>query len=681
MRFEGRSRRAGGLRCVLAIARIAERILHRNKTEGRIRSAENRHTKSIPPYVVLIVQMRGSIMVRMIIRTLCALFVLATALPARAAGKVDFTAKAPIIVESGRPFPVEFALNAKPDADTFEAPDFKGFDVVAGPTESTGRSVQFINGSMSSSYNYTITYVLLPQQAGNFTVGEARISSDGVRYATQPLAIEVRDGAGGTAPQGSAHRNDATGDGGAEGQAQGRIAKDDLLLRISLSRTTVYKGEPIRAVIRLYRRDVPIASFEGAAFPSFNGFWAQEINTDNAPWQREVLQGKVYETIAIREYLLYPQQAGTLTIEPAEVTVVAQIVVQNGRNRDPFFGGIPDVYNVRRKLTTPRIQVKVLDLPAGAPESFTGAVGRFTMTETEPSPELAANSSATYTVRIAGTGNLPFVQAPKLTLPASFEQYTVKTTESIRTTASGTSGYRQFEYPFIARAEGEYRIEPVEFTYFDPGRMQYETLQTKPLTLTVTPDASGNGGEARVVKGLSKEDVKLLGEDIRFIKLGRADLSTRRSPLLFSTLYFAMLGVAAILFAAAFVLLRKRIRDNRNAALVRGRRANKVAVQRFRVAKRYMAEQNQHAFYEEMLRALWGYMSDRFNIPVANLTKENVREELHKRGVAAEDTQLFSGIITRCDEAQYSPFSSARMNDVYTEAVDLLSRIESVIKR
>lgn len=618
---------------------------------------------------------------RLIRRTLCALLALAAVLPVRADEKVAFTAKAPIIVGLGRPFPVEFSLNAKPDADSFSPPDFKGFDVVAGPTESTGRSVQFINGSMTSSYNYTITYVLLPQQAGNYVIGEAGIASDGVRYATRPLAVEVKDEAAAPAPQGTPRKGDAADDAGAERQAQGQIAKDDLLLRISLSRTTVYKGEPIRAVIRLYRREVPIASFEGASFPSFNGFWAQEINTDNAAWEREVLGGKVYEAIPVREYLLYPQQAGTLTIEPAEVTVVAQVVVQNGRNRDPFFGGMPDIYNVRRKLTTPRMQVKVLDLPAGAPESFTGAVGRFTMTETEPSAALAANSSATYTVRIAGTGNLPFVQAPKLTLPASFEQYTVKTTESIRTTAAGTSGYRQFEYPFIARAEGEYRIEPIEFTYFDPGRMQYETLRTKPLTLTVTPDASGNGGEARVVKGLSKEDVKLLGEDIRFIKLGRADLSTRRSPLLFGALYFILLGALLVLFAAAYALMRKRIRERRNVALVRGKRANKVAVQRFRAAKRSMIEQNQHAFYEEMLRALWGYMSDRFNIPVANLTKENVREELQKRGVAAEDTQLFSAIITRCDEAQYSPFSSARMNDVYTEAVDLLSRIESVIKR
>ena len=257
-------------------------------------------------------------------------------------------------------------------------------------------------------------------------------------------------------------------------------------------------------------------------------------------------------------------------------------------------------------------------------------------------------------MKISGTGNLTFVQAPKLPLPTSFEQYNVKTTESINTSASGISGYRQFEYPFIARAEGAYDLEPIEFTYFDPQRVQYVTLKSKPLTLEITPDARG-GGDAVVMqgRGMSKEEVKMLGQDIRFIKLGGAQLRSER----------------------------KQIRESQNVALVRGKRANKVAVQRFRAAKRYMEEQNRHAFYEEMLRALWGYMSDKFNIPVANLTKENVREELHKRGVSSEDSQRFTDIITRCDEAQYSPVESARMNDVYSEGVNLISRIESVIKR
>ena len=610
--------------------------------------------------------------------SLTALFVLAI-FSASAAEKVTCEASSPLTVAVGEAFRVEFALNAYPDKGTFKAPSFDGFDVIAGPAESSGQSIQIVNGAMTKSINYTITYVLLPQAAGNVTVGAAEVTVDGTVYRSNALPIEIVNegkspGAGGTQ---SRPREDSSPD----VTAQNQIAKDDILLRAVVSRTSVYKGEPLRVTFKLYER-VPVVGYNDVKFPSFNGFWAQELNTDNARRQRETFNGKVYETLVAKEYLLYPQQAGTLVIEPAELTAVAQVVVPGRRNVDPFFGGGPDFVNVPRKVQSPRINIAVKPLPAGAPASFSGAVGSFTMDAVLPQERLAANSAATYTVKISGTGNLTFVQAPKLTLPASFEQYNVKTTESINTSAAGISGYRQFEYPFIARAEGTYEVEPVEFSYFDPSRMQYMTLKSKALELEITPDAKG-GGDALVVqgRGMSKEEVKLLGQDIRFIKLGSPQLRSVREPFLFSAAYWVLFFGILILFAMVYVALRRQIRESQNVALLRGKRANKVAVQRFRAAKRYMEEQNRHAFYEEMLRALWGYMSDKFNIPVANLTKENVREELHKRGVSSEDSQRFTDIITRCDEAQYSPVESARMGDVYSEGVNLISRIESVIKR
>lgn len=594
------------------------------------------------------------------------------------ADEVTFSANAPMIVSQGESFRVEFALNAKPDDDSFRAPDFTNFDVLAGPAISQGQSIQIINGSMTKNVNYTITYVLLPQKMGNFTIGVSSISVDKKNYATKALPIEVTDqpagGNTGRGPIGS--NNPRTAD--SNEQAQGQVGKDDIQLRLSVSKQSVFKGEPLLATFKLYRR-VTIVGYEEIKFPSFNGFWAQDIDISNAQWQRETLNGKVYESTVVKECLLYPQQAGTLTIEPATITAIAQIVVQNGRNADPFFGGGHEVYNLRRKLQTPRTNITVQELPAGAPASFTGAVGKFTMEASLSSNQLAANSAGTYTIKINGSGNLPFIQAPKLTLPTSFEQYTVKTTESIKTTSTGTTGYRQFEYPFIARADGPFRIDSVLFSYFNPDRQQYITLSSQSFPLEITPDAGG--GENPMVKGLSKEDVQMLGEDIRFIHLGRAGLCAQREPFLFSGLYFGVLGAILLLFAGAYVALRKQIRDSQNAALIRGRRANKVAIQRFKTAKTYMQAQQQHAFYEEMLRALWGYMSDKFNIPVANLTKENVREELYKRGATQNDAQLFSELITRCDEAQYSPVASARMSDVYREALELISRIESIIKR
>lgn len=598
---------------------------------------------------------------------------------------VTFKANAPMIVPMGEAFRVEFSLDAMPDDNTFEAPSFEGFDVLAGPTVSRGQSVQIVNGSMTKRVEYTITYVLLPRQAGNATVGAASIQVDKRSYSTRALPIEVVDeGAAGGKGQPAVSGSSGAQGGAAAGTdaqtaAQGQVGRDDILLRLSVSRQVVFKGEPLRATFKLYRR-VPIVGYENIKFPSFNGFWAQELNVGNAAWQRETLGGKVYESVVVREYLLYPQQAGTLTVEPADITAIAQVVVQSSRNVDPFFGGGHEVYDVRPARADAARQHHGQGAAGGCPVQLFGCRG--TLHDGGDASAGAAGGQLLGHVHGAHRrhGNLPFVQAPKLTLPASFEQYDVKTTESIKTTAAGTSGYRQFEYPFIPRAEGSYRIEPVEFTYFDPGQMRYVTLASGETTLEVTPDANGPN-ESYVVKGLTKEDVRMLGQDIRFIKLGRAQLRAVAGPFLFSGAYFILLGGILVLFVLIYAALRKQIRDSQNMALVRGRRANKVAVQRFRTARRYMTEQNRQAFYEEMLRALWGYMSDKFNIPVANLTKENVREELLRRGVATEEAQRFSSIITRCEEAQYSPVASARMSDIYREGLDLVSSVESVIKR
>lgn len=600
-----------------------------------------------------------------------------TALLAAGAARADeasFEINTPLIVTAGEMFRVEFVLEGKADDDSFRAPSFDGLDVLAGPTVSTGYQITNINGTSSHKTTLTITYVVMARNAGTVTIGAASIDVKGRTYTTKATPVEVvaesaddrRDGEERAAEQGNAVRN--------------KVAQDDILLRLNLSRANVYKGEPIRASLTLYTR-VGIAGFENVKLPSFNGFWSQELPTDNYTTHRQTLDGKVYDTRIIKEYLLYPQQTGTLTIDPAEMTAVAQVVVRNNNNFDPFFGSGADVYNVQRKLSTGRTEVTVKELPAGAPASFNGAVGSFTLSGEQPPADLRANSAATYTVKISGTGNLTFLQAPALDMPSSFEMYDVRTTEALRTTTAGTTGYRQFEYPFIARAEGEYDIAPVEFSYFSPEKNDYVTLATRPMTLHVEPDASGGSGSAQVVTGPSKEDVRRLGSDIRFIKSGRPALRSTAMPFMPGTAYIIALLLIAAAFAALYFAMRRMIRDSRNTVLVRNRRANKVAVQRFRAAERFMREQNRHAFYEEMLRALWGYMSDKLNIPVADLTKEKIRDELQRRGVTAEDARRFTEIISRCDEAQYSPSASVGMSEVYAEGVNIISHIESIVKR
>lgn len=599
---------------------------------------------------------------------------------ARADEKVTFETNAPMLVSAGEAFRIEFALNAKPDDNSFVPPSFDGFDVLAGPAVSQGSSIRIINGEMSKSINYTITYVLLPQKSGDFRIGAAEAKVKDKTYRTRETIIEVRDNSSGDASGAgqSANRQQDDDNASLESKAGNQIGKDDLMLRLTLSRRNVYKGEPIRATLKLYSR-VNVVGSEGAKMPTFNGFWSQELETEQGPF-RETVGGKVYEAYNIAEYLLYPQQNGTLRIEPSELTVVVQVVLQSNRGFDPFFGGGHEIYNLRRKLVTPEVTVSVKDFPAGAPASFTGAVGRYTMEAKLSTDRLEANSAATATVKISGTGNLNFLQAPKLELPTSFELYDVKSDESLRTNGSGNTGYRRFEYPFIARAEGDYTIPPIEFTYFNPETEKYVTLSSQAFPIAITPDRNGGGASQGVTTVAKKEDVRLLGNDIRFIKLGSPALRSHVTPLVLSPLYFIVAAAILILFAAVYAAMRKHIRDSRNTALVKGRRANKVAVQRFRTAAKYMKEQNRHAFYEEMLRALWGYLSDRFNIPVADLTKESVREELARRG-AHDEARLITEIISECEEAQYSPSASVRMDEVYAEGIDIISRIESAIKR
>lgn len=593
--------------------------------------------------------------------------------------KVTFETNVPMLVSTGEAFRVEFALNAKPDDNSFAPPAFDNFDVLAGPAVSQGSSIQIINGQMSKSVNYTITYVLMSQSAGEFRIGAAEAKVKGATYRTHETIVEVRDNntSGGSANNGGSQQSN--GNSSLENKANNQIGKDDVMLRLSLSRRSVYKGEPVRAVLKLYSR-VNVVGSEGAKMPAFNGFWSQQLESEQGPF-RETVGGKVYETYTIADYLLYPQQTGTLKIEPAELTVLVQVIVQSNANYDPFFGGGHEIYNLRRKLATPEVAVQVKEFPAGAPASFAGAVGKFDMEERISAEQLSANSAGTLTLKISGSGNLNFLQAPRLELPASFEQYDIKSSESLRANGSGNTGYRQFEYPFIARAEGAYTIAPVEFTYFNPESGKYVTLHSRAFALTITPDEKGGNGEAQVVTGGSKkEDVRLLGTDIRFIKLGAPALRTTVTPLILSPLYFAIVVAIVVLFVALYFAVRKHLRDSNNTVLVRGRRANKVAVQRFRTAAKYMKEDDRRAFYEEMLRALWGYMSDRFNIPVADLTKESIREQLARRG-AHEEAQRVTDIITECEEAQYSPSASAQMNEIYAEGIDIISKIESAIKR
>ncbi|GHV00469.1 hypothetical protein FACS1894159_06260 [Bacteroidia bacterium] len=599
----------------------------------------------------------------------------ATALHAQ---KVIFEANSPLVVGVGEPFRVEFSLNAAPVE--FAAPDFAGFEVLAGPSQAQGQNISIVNGTMTKSVNYTITYVLQASSAGKFTIQPARVKVDGKSYATRQVTVEIVDPGSSGSQSGGGARSDQPQNGG----GSGKISAEDLFATVTADRTTVYKGQPLKVVFKLYSR-VNMSNVENVKFPAFNGFWTQELNS-GGNWQKERHASREYDTKVIKEVLLYPQQSGTLSIEPFDMTAIVMLVTQRPQQSimDAMMGAAQDVTEVRRKVTTQPVRITVKELPAGAPSSFNGAVGTFSMDVDAPKTPLTANSSGAITIKISGTGNLPLIQAPKLAMPPAFEQYNVKTTESLNPSPSGISGYRQFEYPFVARAEGEYDLGTIEFSYFSPEQMKYVTLRSGPVNLETIRDTNGKSspaGGGAMVSALSKEDVKILGQDIRFIKLGSAGLRSKATALFGTIVYWLIVIVLMLLAAGAFLFLREHIEQRKDSAFVKGRKANKMALSRLASAAQSMKEGNKRNFYEEILKALWGYMGDRLNIPASMLTRESVREALTRKGVPSASAEKYIGVISECEYAQYSPDAQDHMGENYKAAVEVISKIESSIKR
>ena len=608
-------------------------------------------------------------MTRVIQRVLVVLVALFATLTAW--GQVSFKVDVPAITALGQPFRVEFSVDAEPERNSFKAPDFEGFEVLAGPSVSTGHSVQFVNGRKSASYSCTYTYVLMPNEAGKFTIGVASVTVEDKKYTTKPQPIEV------IAERESERPAQSGGNAKQKSSPESRIAKDDIVLRLKLSDKNVYKGEAIRASLMLYTR-VNISDVSDVNIPSFDGFWSQELSFDNTS-SREELNGRIYETHKITELLLSPQQSGKITIPAASMTVRTPVEVQSNRHFDPFFGG-RQIHYVTKQLKSEPVTIDVKEFPHGAPRSFKGAVGDFRISYNVPSAEIECNSADQFELTISGSGNLKFITAPRLSLPDSFELYDTKITDNIKATTSGTTGSITYTYPFVARSAGEFTIAPIEFSYFDPQKGEYKVLSTEPYTITIKDDGKTQSHHSVANYVNYGASMRQLDKDIRFIHVGALP-QTKASLLIFSPIYWLVVVVLVAIFVVVYVLMRKRIRDNRNIVARRMKRADKVAIQRLRMAERSMNEGNRHAFYEETLRAMWGYISDKFNIPVANLTKEKIREELYRRGVSMAVAEEFCEIISRSEEAQYAPTTDGQMNVVYADAIEVMSKIEDVVKR
>ena len=577
--------------------------------------------------------------------------------------EVSFSIDAPRVAVINQYFKVEFTVNEAPDS--FEAPDFGELEVVAGPIESQATSFSFINGKSTSSVSYIYTYGVIGHKEGTYTIQPAKVVVKGKEYRTQPYPIEIAKER--TSRQSS-------------GKQQGGIAPDDVLLRLSVDKREVYKGEPVLVTVKLYDR-AGVAGIRDAKEPSFNGFWKQQLDGQNFPSQRETFNGKVYETQVLTQYLLFPQKSGTLEIEQMDMNVVVRVRIEQdpigGGIWDGLLGGGPIIQDIDKHLSSSPIKINVKELPAGAPASFNGAVGQFALEGELSASQLNANSSGTFMLRITGSGNLPLLNAPKIELPGTFDLYDVKTTDKYNTSYAGITGYKQYEYPFIARAEGQYEIGPFEFSYFDPKEGRYKTISTSAFPLEVLRDISGGANSPGIVSGVTKEELKILGKDIHFIKVGAPQLEKTDSFFIGSWLYILILVLMMVICAGTLFYLQKRIKELRDTVRVKNKRANKVASRRLKQAQQYMHNGKESDFYEEMMRALTGYVSDKLNIPIADLSKENIRNELLQRGISENDVTGLLQIISDCEFARYSPGASIQMNNIYQSALDLIGRFEN----
>lgn len=578
-----------------------------------------------------------------------------------AAAQNSFTVDAPAVVSTDEIFRVVFtATYESGKISDFTPPSFEGFEVLAGPVQSTSTNYQNINGQSSITHTRSYTYTVRVVQEGKVTVPSASIKIGKDTYTTDPKTVEAVKG--------------QVPDGGSS--SAGQRAGDDLRLRVSVSKTRVVVGEPVIVTLKLYVQSSAISGFEDVRFPTFDGFWSQEIDApQNIQFVRENYDGQIYNAALLRRYMLLPQQTGTLTIEPSELVCLLQIQAEQTGPRSIFDDFFSSYQTIRKRVASEPVTINVSALPAGAPASFTGGVGSFRLSAGFDSDSVAAHEATSLKITISGTGNINLVDAPKVRLPADFESYDVRKTENITTGASGSTGTLTFEYPFIPRAPGTFDLEPVEFTYYDIDAGRYRTLSSGPLSLKV---GEGTRTDAAVIpSGVSKRSVESLGEDIRFIST-TTNLRKAGRMMVSSPAMIIIPTVILLAAAAVWVLLARSIVRRSDVAGTRNRKAMKVARARLKNASAFLRQGLYGAFYEELHKALHGYISDKLMLPVADLTRERIGEELRARGKDEAVIQELSDILDACEYARYAPASgSEAMEKHYQQAVKVISQIES----
>lgn len=593
------------------------------------------------------------------------------------ADDVVFKATAPSQVIVGKPFQLTYSVNQR--SKDLRAPEMPDFDVLAGPYQSTSSSTSFVNGKRTSSFSQTYTYTLMAQRTGTFTVAPASIrvggdeyTSNGVRITVLPADEQPQQNQQSTGAGTSGHRQSQ------QSNHSGSVSSENLFIRTIVSKTRVHEQEAILLSYKLYFAGVDVAQFtNNTKIPEFTGFLKQDLEQGEIQTELEHYNGRNYQTATLYRTLLYPQHSGDIKIDPAsfEAVLRVQTRAQVRSIFDDFFGTYT---NVTRAVSAPGVTIHVDALPSGKPAGFSGGVGHFALTPSISQTELQTNDAVTIRLDITGTGNMKLLKTPAIDWPEGFEPYDPKVTNNFKTTTAGVSGTKSIEYLAIPRASGDYTIPAVTFSYFDTNDDSYKTLTTPEYTIHVKKGANEQAGNAVVNNYVNKEDIKQLGSDIRYINTTLPTLRTKSASLVeygsmaFCMLYFVPLCVALLLF----ILFRKQIKENADITRVRYKHANKVAQKRLKKAGKLLKENRKEAFYEEIERAAWTYLSDRLSIPTADLNKDNIASILHEKGVSDELIKEVNNVLSTAEFARYAPSSDHAMDDLYKATNLLIDQLE-----
>jgi len=553
-------------------------------------------------------------------------------------------------VKTGDRFQIEF--RATPN-------NLSNFRVLSGPNQSTNMS--WVNGKTTSSITYS--YILMATKEGNFTLNPAAAVLNGKEYKTNALKITV--GKGVPVQQNSKQQQ----------KRQQVNVSDDIFLKASVNKSKVYQGEQLIATYKVYTR-LSIAGGEPGDDVKLNGFWQQEIDIGDFTWSTEVIGGYQWKVATLKKMILFPQRSGKLEVDPLEMKFIVQKRAKGRSNNlmDQFFGRVENVeYNCKSKP----IKINVLPHPKPEPEDYNGAVGKLNMKVDVSANEVKANEAINIKIKISGKGNIGLIDDLPIDFPSDFETYDPKIKDNIKTTSNGVSGSREFDYLVIPRHPGQFDLGTISFSYFDPSSKKFKTITSDPISINVLK-GDGNATDNVTYSSANKEDIEVLGNDIRFIHTSNPEISHSNSVFYGSFFFYLLLLAAPLLFIISYVFRNKIRAANNDVAGMKKKKANKIASKLLISAKSSLASNNKNAFYEDISKALFGYIGNKLNIAVSELNENNIKEQLTAINVSDITINDLIDTINLCDMARFAPVSVSEQ-EVYNKAEAIINKIEGEV--